>query len=104
MPDMVDNILGRDGSRPGRFLPGLAQEAADGVGRLGALRDPVVEAVNGQLGIASGLARVINADLLDKFAVARAALIRNHHPVIGAILRAFAAQSNGNHNLKCLLF
>jgi hypothetical protein len=77
--------------------PGLAEEAADGVRGLGALGDPVIEAIDGELGVAASLAGIVHADLLDEFAVAGAALICDYDPVIRGVFRAFAAESDGNH-------
>ena len=66
-------------------------QTADGVGRLRAFADPVFGPIQFQRAVVIGFLRIVGADDLDKFSVARAAAVGDHHFVIGAILRSFSA-------------
>ena len=74
----------------GLFLVFLDQ-AAHRVGWLGAFTDPVFSPVQFQRAVVAWFFRIVRADDLDKLPVARAAAIRHHHFVIGAIFRAFSS-------------
>ena len=79
---------GRFGSR--RFLSFLDQ-AANRIGRLRAFADPIFDSFNIQRAIVTGFFRIVRADDLDKFSVARTAPVRHYHFVVGPILRSFSA-------------
>jgi len=66
-------------------------QAAHGVGRLRALTDPIFGAIEFQRAVVTGLFRIVGANYLNEFSVARAAAIGHHHFVIRAILRSFSA-------------
>jgi hypothetical protein len=51
----------------------------------------------------AGFAGVVNAYLLDEFAVAGAALVCDDDAVKGAVFGAFAAESDGNHGVVFFL-
>ena len=74
-----------------RLLPVFLQEAANRVGRLGATRDPILGSIQLEAAVMACLLRIVSADDLDKLSVPRAAFIRYHYLVVGAVLRAFSA-------------
>src|SRR5690606_6068196 len=79
----------------------LAQEAGHAVGRLGALLEPLGDAVGLQLhaglGVVLGQHGVVAAHALDEFAVARRMGVSHHDVIVGALLGAAAAQTNLQH-------
>ena len=74
----------------GLFLNFLNQ-AANGVGRLGAARDPMLSAIDLDRAIIAFQFRIVGADDLDEFSVARAAFIDHDDFVIRAIQRALSS-------------
>src|SRR6266566_2487354 len=75
----------------GRLFFIFFNQTADRVGRLRAFADPVFGPIQFQRAVVSGFLRIVRADDLDKFSIARAAAVGHHHFVIGAILRSFPA-------------
>ena len=80
----------------------LREEARDAVGRLGALADPFLDALqleDGAVGIVLLQERVIGADLLDETAVAGRMAVGHHDRVVGALLGAATGQTDLQHSL-----
>ena len=77
--------------RAGDLLFIFLNQAANGVGRLCAFIDPIFGAIEFQCAVVTRLFRIVSADYLDEFSIARAAAIGHHHLVIRAILRSFSA-------------
>src|SRR5690606_2716338 len=79
----------------------LRQEARDAVGRLGALGQPFSDALllqdDARGGAVLGQHRVVAADALDEFAVARSVRVGVDDVVVGALLGAGAGQGNLQH-------
>ena len=86
----AERFLGRGRLSSGLLLVFL-QQAPDGIGGLGASRDPILRAFDFERAVVIGFLRIVRADNLDELAVAGTAAIRHHHFVIGAILRSFSA-------------
>src|SRR5207247_4268837 len=91
--------LGRRRARRRRRLglellpyPDLAQEVRHGLGRLCALAEPCEGPVLVDVDDRGLLERVVLPDDLDELAVARAALVRHHHPVVRLLLLAHPRQ------------
>ena len=68
-----------------RCLFGFLDQTADGVGRLRAFTNPIFGAIEFQRAVVPRLLRIVRADDLDEFAVARAAAVSHYHFVIRAI-------------------
>ena len=83
----------QSGSARGLFFIFLNQ-AANGVGRLGAAREPVLNAIELERAVVPLLFRIVSADQLEEFSVARTAFIGDDHFIIRAIERPFSAESN----------
>jgi hypothetical protein len=69
-------------------------QAANGVGRLGAAREPVLDPVQLERAVVPLLFRVVSADELKKFSIARTAFIGHDHFIIRAVERPLSAESN----------
>src|SRR5204863_6668934 len=82
--------LCRRGLFRGLFFIFLDQ-TADGVGRLRAFTNPIFGAIEFQRAVVPRLLRIVRADDLDEFAVARAAAVSHYHFVIRAIFRPFSS-------------
>ena len=80
--------------RGSRLLFIFLNQTADGVGRLGAPCEPVFDAIELERAVVPLLFRIVSADELKKFSVARTAFIGHDHFVIRAIERPFSAESN----------
>ena len=82
-------------SRRGRRLLFIfLNQTADGVGRLGAAREPVLNAIELERAVVPLFFRVVSADELKKFSIARTAFIGHDHFIIWAIESALSAESN----------
>ncbi len=73
------------------LLPILFDKAANSIGRLCALPDPVLDSVQLQCAVMPLIFRIVGPQNLEKFAITRAATIGHNYFIIGAILRAFSA-------------
>ena len=76
---------------------GLVEEAEHAVGRLRALREPMLDALKVELdalGVLRGEEGIVGPDLLDEAAVARRALVGDDDPVEGPLLGAAPRQSD----------
>jgi hypothetical protein len=80
--------------RTRRLLFILLNQTADGVGRLGAAREPVLNAIELERAVVSLLFWIVRADHLEKFSVARTAFIGHDDLIIWAIESALSAESN----------
>jgi len=69
-------------------------QTADGVGRLGAAREPVLNAIELERAVVPLLFRIVSADELEKFSVARTSFIGHDDLIIWAIEGALSAESN----------
>ena len=69
----------------------LLDQTAHRIGRLRAFADPIFDPIELQRAVVPGLLRIVGADDLDKFSVARAAAVGHDDLVIRAIHRAFSA-------------
>src|SRR5438132_1571721 len=78
-----------------RDLLRLLDQAADGVRGLRAMADPVSDAVEVEVPVLPRLFRIVVADLLDEFAVARAAAVGDDDFVIRVVERTLSAESDG---------
>jgi hypothetical protein len=83
----------QSGGACGLFFIFLNQ-AANGVGRLGAAREPVLNAIELERAVVPLFFRVISADQLEKFSVAWTAFIGHDDLIIRAIESALPAESN----------
>ena len=83
----------QSGGARGLFFIFLNQ-AANGVGRLSAAREPVLNAIELERAVVPLLFRIVSAHELEKFSVARAAFIGHDHFIIRAIERPLSAESN----------
>src|SRR5437870_160767 len=92
---IADESLGRSHFRHTRRLLFIfLNQTADGVRRLSAAREPVLDAVQLECAVVPLLFRIVSADELKKFSVARTAFIGHDHFIIWAIERPFSAESN----------
>ena len=85
---------------------GRTQEPSDPVGGLGAMAEPMADAVffeDKTLGMILGNHRVVGAETLDKTAIARAARIGHHDAIIGTLFGATPGQSDSNRHLTFFL-
>src|SRR3712207_411940 len=88
-------IISESGRGLGRLrLRLLADELADGVGRLRAALYPVVDALHVEAHLGRVAGRVVEADVLDVGAVALRQLLLDDNAVRRALLRAHAHQSD----------
>jgi hypothetical protein len=69
-------------------------QAANGVGRLGAAREPVLNAIELERAVVPLFFRVVSADEFKKFSIARTAFIGHDHFIIRAVERPLSAESN----------
>src|SRR4029079_15586006 len=69
-------------------------QAANSVGRLGAARGPVLNAIELERAVVPCVSRVVSADELRKFAIARTAFIGHDHFIVRAVERPLSAESN----------
>ena len=83
----------QSGRARGLFFIFLNQ-AANGVGRLGAAREPVLNAIELERAVVSLFFRVVSADELKKFSIARTAFIGHDHFIVRAVERPLSAESN----------
>ena len=72
-------------------LLSLLDQTAHRIGWLCAFADPILDAINVQRTIVTRFLWVVRANDLDKFPIARTALVGHHHFVVGAILRSLSA-------------
>src|ERR1700722_6102568 len=82
------------GRRPrprGDFLTGFQDHAGDGRTWLSAVTHPIINATEIQMKSFTGLARIIITDHLNKFSIARTALVRHHHSVERTIFGSFSS-------------
>src|SRR5205809_2543751 len=78
------------------LLARLLDDAAHGVGRLGAVLDPVIDAGEIDIRVVAGLLRVVVAHEFDELAITRAALVGDDHFIIRFIEVAFAAEADAD--------
>jgi len=83
----------QSGGARGLFFIFLNQ-TADGVGRLGAAREPVLNAIELERAVVPLLFRIVSADELKKFSIARTAFIGHDHFIVRAVERPLSAESN----------
>jgi len=69
-------------------------QAANGVGRLGAAREPVLNAIELERAVVPLLFRIVSADELKKFSIARTAFIGHNYFIVRAVERPLSAESN----------
>jgi hypothetical protein len=69
-------------------------QTADGVGRLGAAREPVLNAIELERAVVPLLFRIVSADELKKFSIARTAFIGHNYFIVRAVERPLSAESN----------
>jgi hypothetical protein len=69
-------------------------QTADGVGRLGTVREPVLDAIELERAVVPLFFGIISADQLKEFSVAWTAFIGHDHLIIWAIESALSAESN----------
>src|SRR5690349_14610525 len=89
------NILARRAARNSRAL--FAQEAADGVARLRALADPVLDAFGIELHGGGFLQRVVGSDDFHGTAIARAAVLDDDDAVKRLLLLTKPCKANCQH-------
>jgi hypothetical protein len=77
-----------------RLLFIFLNQTADGVRRLSAAREPVLDAVQLERAVVPLLFWIVSTDELEKFSVARTAFIGHDHFIIRAIERPLSAESN----------
>src|SRR5437762_6514969 len=80
--------------RARRLLFIFLNQTADGVGRLGTAREPVLNAIELERAVMPLLFRIVSADQLQKFSVAWTAFIGHDDLIIWAIESALSAESN----------
>ena len=83
----------QSGRARGLFFIFLNQ-AANGVGRLGAACEPVLNAIELERAVVPLLFRIVSADELKKFSIARTAFVSHDNFIIWAIVRPLSAESN----------
>ena len=83
----------QSGGARGLFFIFLNQ-AANGVGRLRAAREPVRNAIELERAVVPLFFRVVSADELKKFSIARTAFIGHDHFIIRAVERPLSPESN----------
>ena len=83
----------QSGGARGLFFIFLNQ-AANGVGRLGAAREPVLNAIELERAVVPLFLRVVSADELKKFSIARTAFIGDNYFIVRAVERPLSAESN----------
>ena len=83
----------QSGGARGLFFIFLNQ-AANGVGRLGAAREPVLNAIELERAVVPLFFRVVSADELKKFSIARTAFIGDNYFIVRAVERPLSAESN----------
>ena len=83
----------QSGGARGLFFIFLNQ-AANGVGRLSAAREPVLNAIQLERAVVPLFFRVVSADELKKFSIARTAFIGHDHFIVRAVERPLSAESN----------
>src|SRR5258705_8597307 len=69
-------------------------QAANRVGRLSAAREPVLNAIQLERAVVPLFFRVVSADELKKFSIARTAFIGHDHFIVRAVERPLSAESN----------
>jgi hypothetical protein len=69
-------------------------QAANGVGRLSAAREPVLNAIQLERAVVPLFFRVVSADELKKFSIARTAFIGHDHFIVRAVECPLSAESN----------
>ena len=69
-------------------------QTANSVGRLGAAREPVLNAIELERAVVPLFFRVGSADELKKFSIARTAFIGHNYFIIRAVERPLSAESN----------
>ena len=77
-----------------RLLFIFLNQAANGVGRLGATREPVLDAIELERAVVPLFFRVVSADELKKFSIARTAFIGHNYFIVRAVERPLSAESN----------
>ena len=77
-----------------RLLFIFLNQTADGVGRLGAAREPVLNAIELERAVLPLLFRIVSADELKKFSIARTAFIGHNYFIVRAVERPLSAESN----------
>ena len=80
--------------RTRRLLLIFLNQTADGVGRPGTSRKPVLDPVQLERAVVPLLFRIVSADQLEKFSVAWTAFIGHDDLIIWAIESALSAESN----------
>jgi hypothetical protein len=80
--------------RARRLLFISLNQTADGVGRLGTAREPVLDAIELERAVVPLFFGVISADQLEKFSIAWTAFIGHDDLIIWAIESALSAESN----------
>jgi len=83
----------QSGRARGLFFIFLNQ-AANSVGRLGAAREPVLNAIELERAVVPLFFRVVSADELKKFSIARTAFIGHNYFIVRAVERPLSAESN----------
>ena len=69
-------------------------QAANSVGRLGAARQPMFDAIEFERAVVPLFFRIVSADELKKFSIARTAFIGHDHFIVRAVERPLSAESN----------
>ena len=69
-------------------------QTANSVGRLGAAREPVLNAIELERAVVPLLFRIVSADELKKFSIARTAFIGHNYFIVRAVERPLSAESN----------
>src|SRR6266513_3336528 len=77
-----------------RLLFIFLNQAADSVRWLGAAREPVLNAIELERAVVALFFRIVSANELEKFPVARTAFIGHDHFIIRAVERPLSAESN----------
>ena len=96
----MDRVLSGGGSRFGFFL----DKAGHGFTRLRSLAQPILGAIQVERKIVTLLQRMVSAEFLDTFAVARAAAVSHHDAKNGLVFRADALHANSYcHSRQVLL-
>ena len=66
-------------------------QRANGIGRLGALADPVLGTLDVERTVLTGSLGIVRADDLDKFPVTRTPTVGDNNAVVRPVFRAFSA-------------
>ena len=82
-------------------MPALTEESDDGVGRLGALREPGLRLLLVDLELDRFGARVVVPERLDRATVAGTATVGDHDAVGRLLRRADARQSDADCHVGC---